>query len=110
MNENPQCPLAGWRVPCGGLLQEHHVVPREWTRGQPAARRASEVPELIVKVCANHNAWTKLADTREARQILLRHQARFFGEKAVRAALEQIPRKVRGNDLTWDRLMAKETS
>jgi hypothetical protein len=57
-------------------------------------------------VCGNHNAWTKLADVPEARALLLQHQARLFGEKAVREALEKIPRKVRGNDLTWDRLMA----
>lgn len=103
------CALAGWRVPCLGLLQEHHVIPRSWTQGNRAARKASEVPELLVKVCSNHNAWTKVADSPEARQILLRHQAQLYGEKAVREALERIPRKVRGNDLTWDRLMASET-
>ena len=101
-----ECALAGWRIPCGGNLDRHHVIPREWTRGNPAARRASEEPELIARVCSAHNAWTKLADVPEARALLLQHQARLFGEKAVREALEKIPRKVRGNDLTWDRLMA----
>jgi hypothetical protein len=100
------CALAGWRVPCLGLAQKHHIIPREWTRGNPFARRASEAPELIALVCGNHNAWTKLADLPEARAILLRHQAQIYGEKAVREALEKIPRRVRGNDLTWDRLMA----
>jgi len=87
------------------MIHKHHLVPREWTRGNPAARRASEADELVVSICFNHNC-SKLADLPEARALLLQHQARLFGEKAVREALEKIPRKVRGNDLTWDRLMA----
>ena len=43
---------------------------------------------------------------RSEQLLLLRHQAQLYGEKAVREALESIPRKVHGNDLTWDRLMA----
>jgi len=101
-----ECALAGWRIPCGGNLDRHHVIPREWTRGNAAARKASEEPELIARVCAAHNSWTKLADVPEARALLLQHQGRLYGERAVREALERIPRKVRGNDLTWDRLMA----
>lgn len=103
--QTTDCPLAGWRIPCFGMLQVHHVVPREWTRGNAAARKASEADELLVLICANHNH-SKLADLPEARRMLLQHQARVYGEKAVRQALEKIPRKVRGNDLSWDRLMA----
>ena len=100
------CPLAGFWTPCFGMLHVHHIIPRSWTQGSPAARKASEVDELLVRICANHN-YSKAADLPEARRMLLQHQARFYGEKAVREALERIPRKVQGNDLTWDRLMAK---
>ena len=82
------CELAGFRIQCAGGLQHHHVLSKSTLAGNKRALKYAEAhPALIAEVCAAHNASSKLADTKEARALLLRKRVAELGEPYMEAVL-----------------------
>ena len=84
------CGLGGYQIACRGPLHLHHILNFSKARGNDRLRKmlAKNPPELTAMVCEAHNVG-RWADTREARQRLLRRNCVRYGEARVRRVYEQ---------------------
>lgn len=69
--------------PCGGGMDNHHIVSRQLMRGCKEARKFVDKFEpaevFFAPVCNYHNAQTKIADLPEARAFMLKQRIELFG-------------------------------
>ena len=97
-----ECELAGFGtnvngkvIQCGGGIQNHHLLSRsKLTRVLKRDRKAKKYVEethaeiFICKVCAVHNAATKIADSPAARRKLVKGKEEIFGLEYVRDVID----------------------
>ncbi len=105
-----ECSLAGYKIQCSGGLQHHHIINRAKARGNPTVRKEIDCEELIAKVCAAHNAWTKLADTKECRSILLRQKIDEYGYDTMKKKINGLSWKVQPHELTLEAMLKGESN
>lgn len=81
-----RCELVGWKRPCSGGYQAHHIISRHMTKGNKKARRYTEKHwhVFIVMICPAHN---EIADCWEARYKILDDRVLRFGAEVVSHAV-----------------------
>jgi len=100
------CALAGFRVPCSGRLERHHILNKSKSRGSDEVRAvlASCPPEIMADVCEAHNV-DRWADAKDAQRILLLQAVYRFGYSHMSEFLRSLPWKVPQADLTLEALL-----
>ena len=99
------CPLTGYKIECtAGEGEHHHIFSKQLARGNKMLRKAIDADELVVLICTGHNH-SKMADTREARRILLRHQVGIYGFERMEEVVDNLPWKVKYFEYRWENLM-----
>ena len=101
----PECALKGYLVECSGGCQLHHIINRGKARGNPRVRQELDCNELTAWVCAKHNT-TKLADTKEARAILLKQKVLEFGYDHMNNKINGLSWKVPKPEFSLDAMLA----
>ena len=101
-----ECELYWIRADHDEKLQLHHIIPKAWTRKSPEARAYVDGhPELLAWVCQTCNAGTKFADTKRARQWLLKKRAFQHGVGKMRAIVDKIPWRKPKPEWRWEALV-----
>lgn len=92
---NMQCALRGYLIPCSGILHGHHLISKQMARGNDEVRDLLRTcpPELMAQVCEAHNVG-KLADSHNARRILLLQKVYVFGLEHMNGYIRNLPWKV----------------
>ncbi len=103
----PECALAGHKIKCGGGNQIHHIINRSKARGNKVVRKELDCDELTAWVCAAHNAWSKLADTKESRSIMLWQKIDEFGYDVMEKKVNNLSWKVQPHELTLDAMLGE---
>jgi len=82
-----RCELCGWKRPCWGGYEAHHIISRQMTKGNKKARRHTENNWYVfmASLCPAHN---EIADNWEVRYILLDMHAQLLGAEVVAKAIE----------------------
>lgn len=100
------CALRGYLIACAGNLQGHHIIPKQWARGNEDVRALlAECPdEIMAHVCEAHNVG-KYADAPEARRILLLQKVWAYGLAHMRQFLADLPWKVPAYERTLEGIL-----
>jgi hypothetical protein len=90
-----QCALRGYLIPCDGPLTGQHVISKQMARGNAAVRDILRAcpPELMAQVCYQHNVG-KMADSHNARRILLLQKVYEYGLEHMNGCIRNLPWKV----------------
>jgi hypothetical protein len=90
------CALYGYMIECSGGLEGHHLISKDMARGNDELRNLLRTcpPELMSQVCTAHNVG-KLADSHNARRILLLQKVYEYGLVHVWQYINSLPWKVR---------------
>ena len=98
------CGLQGWRMPCQGRLQLHHLLDE---RGNKAIKRLNRCnpPELTAWVCEGHHM-DRLTETREGRAKLFRLKVDEFGTDWMNHILASLPWKYPRPEMLLPALLA----
>lgn len=105
---NEDCELAGYRIPCAGGIQNHHLISRGALQKAKAAKKycEKEHPEIFIrKICAAHNT-SRVADTKWARRVLVRKSTKIFGIEFVKGVIDNVSWKVPRPELSYKGIMA----
>ena len=91
------CELWGFVINCEGETQTHHIINKSQLRGNARALKYVEAhPVLLAQVCVAHNVG-RLADTKQARALLLRKRVALYGESYMDAVLGGLRACFRGD-------------
>lgn len=96
-----ECALKGYLVECRGPLHGHHLISKNMARGNAEVRdllRTCPAP-LISDVCLAHNVG-KMADSHNARRILLLQKIEQYGYAYMQTYIDGLPWKVKSQALT----------
>ena len=110
-----ECELAGFGtnvndkpIECGGGIQNHHLLSRsKLTRVFKRDRKAKKYVEetyaeiFICKVCAVHNAATKLADTPAARRWMTTGKKNTFGIPYTKGVIDGLQDFLKVPEPSW---------
>lgn len=90
------CALYGYMIECSGGLEGHHLISKDMARGNDELRDLLRTcpPELMSQVCTAHNVG-KLADSHNARRILLLQKVYEYGLVHMWQYVNALPWKVR---------------
>lgn len=96
-----ECALKGYLVACSGGLQGHHLISKNMARGNAEIRDLLRTcpPILISDICMAHNVG-KLADSHNARRILLLQKIALYGHAYMETYIDGLPWKVKSQSLT----------
>ena len=84
------CSLRGYRVPCSGELESHHIISKRKLQGNKAARTYVEAHAdiFLVDLCRAHHTVT--GHTKEGRRLLVLLKCEKNGADVVSRALEEL--------------------
>lgn len=96
-----QCALRGYLIPCDGPLTGQHIISKQMARGNDAVRDLLRTcpPELMARVCYQHNVG-KMADSHNARRILLLQKVYEYGLDHMNGCIRNLPWKVHSPELS----------
>ena len=100
----PDCALEGYLIECSGGLQTHHIINRGKARGNKRVRQELDCDELTIKICAAHNV-SRIADTKEARAILLKQKIDEFGYDRMKNKINGLSWKVKHQEFTLEAML-----
>lgn len=106
-----ECALKGYLIECRGPLHGHHLISKNMARGNPEVRDLLRTcPALLMSdVCTAHNVG-KMADSHNARRILLLQKIAVYGYAYMQAYIDGLPWKVKSQSLTLAAMLEeKET-
>lgn len=98
---NQQCALRGYLIPCDGPLTGQHIISKQMARGNAEVRDLLRTcpPELMAQVCYQHNVG-KMADSHNARRILLLQKVYEYGLEHMNGYIRNLPWKVHSPELS----------
>lgn len=102
--EPDACALKGFLVPCAGPATHEHILNKGKARGNKAVREYLNESMNIALTCHRHNVG-KLADTRDARRIMLLQKIWAHGWSAVRDYYAAAPWKVSGQEFSLESML-----
>lgn len=87
---------------CSGPLQRHHVLNRGHLRNIPKALKYCDdhADVLTAQICAAHNT-LRVADTKQARAMLLQARVDSFGYDYVSGVLEGLRALTKSHPSEW---------
>ena len=83
----------GWGPCSNGEPENHHILSRSLLRNNKAATKMVEKTYsdiLMAKICANHNAGNKCADTAGARACLIQKRVDEHSDSVIRTILDDV--------------------